>query len=945
MTLSLHLIVLLPFAAAAAVPAVARRFPRSAGWLLLPLPAAIFASLLVWLPRVAAGETPAAAWAWVPAFGFEFSLALDGFGLLFGLLIAGIGTLVVAYAQSYLGPDEDRSRFYLALLLFMGAMLGVVLAENLLTLYMFWEITSISSFLLIGFWHTRTEAREGALKALLITVLGGLALLAGFLLLGLAAGTMSLRELADRAPAVVAHRYYPAIVVLILLGAFTKSAQVPFHLWLPGAMAAPTPVSAYLHSATMVKAGIFLAARMGAVLGGTELWFYTITAAGLATMVLGGFLAVQQRDLKALLAFSTVSQLGFIMAMFGFSTDAALAAGVLHLLNHGIFKGTLFMAVGIIDHATGTRDVGRLSGLGRAMPITAALTFLGALSMAGVPPLNGFVSKEMILDALLHPPVAPNGFTRALPVLAVLGSVFTTAYCLILTVKIFLGPPAAATPKPPHEAPARLWVPPALLATGIVLLGAAPQLAEGAVVVPALRALGAAADRVHVALWHGVTPALGMSGAALALGALLYWRLPRVLPVLERLSAFPWNANAVYQGLLRAAEEGAQRWTRRLMTGRIRDYVLYVVGFSAVLIGVGLGRAGLPGLHQALGSLSPLGWVELVTCLVMMGGAFLAAAAVQRIAVALGVATVGFAMAVLWFLRDAPDLALTQTIVETVSIIPLFLAFGFMPALRHRWTGPRVHLGNGLAAAAVGLVVGAVTFLAQGNRLFDSIGTFFLENSYLLGGGRNVVNVMLVDFRGLDTVFETTVFGLAAMAVYALVASRRERGGVVRPRSPLMINPIILPAVTRVLFYLVLVFALYLFFRGHHHPGGGFAAGVMAASAVVLWALAFERTAALAMVPVHPRYLIATGLTLIGAVGLGAVALGYPFLTHGFGHVTVPGLGPVEWATATLFDLGVAFAVAGAIHWLVAAMSDGIPLEQEHIQAYARSRPEHQGGE
>jgi len=932
---ALHWIVLLPLAAAAVAPGVARRFPRQVGWLLLLVPAAITVYLLGLAPRVAGGDPVVSVWRWAPNFGLEFSLWLDGFGLLFALLIAGIGTLVVAYANAYLGAREDRGRFYLCLFLFMGAMLGVVLAENALVLYMFWELTSVSSFLLIGFWHTRGESRDGALKAMLITVLGGLSLLFGLLLMGASAGTLSIRELMAFGPGVRAHKDYPLIAGLILLGAFTKSAQAPFHIWLPAAMAAPTPVSAYLHSATMVKAGIFLTARMGAILGGTDLWFYAVAAAGLATMVLGGFLAVQQRDLKALLAYSTVSQLGFIITMFGLGTDAALAAGILHILNHAVFKGSLFMAVGIIDHETGTRDVPRLSGLARAMPVTAVVMFLGALAMAGVPLLNGFVSKEMIFEALLHPPRESGWLAAMLPLLAVVGSVFTTTYCLLITLKVFLGPQGANTPKPPHEAPGPLLAPPLVLAALVVLLGVAPELVAGPLVAGAVQALGGASG-LHLGVWHGITPALGMSIAALALGAILYWRLPYALPVLRRVSGVRWNANAFYQRALQLLEEDSQWWTRRVMTGNIRDYFVYVIGFAVVLTGFTLIRTGLPGLRTALSSLTPIGWLELVTCLILMGGAGLAAGAALRISLALGAASVGFAVAVLWFLWNAPDLALTQTIVETVSIIPLFLAFGFMPALRHRWTAPRVRPSNVAVAVAAGVVSAAYTLLTQGNRLFDTIGHFYVENSLPIGGGRNVVNVMLVDFRGFDTIFETTVFGLSAVAVFTLVASRLERGGAVRPRSPLMLNPVIVPSVSRVLYYLVLVFALYLFFRGHHNPGGGFAAGVMAASAVVIWALAYERTAALAMVPVHPRNLIATGLCTIGAVGLGSVLAGYPFLTRGFLHLHLPWVGEVELASAMLFDLGVAFTVAGTIIWLVAAMSDGVPLEQEHVQALLR---------
>lgn len=931
---ALHLIVLLPFALALVTPWLSKRFAKRVGWAVLPLPALVALYLLSLLPSVGSGESLASTWTWAPSYGLSLSLLLDGFSLLFSLLIAGIGTLVVLYSIFYLDPNEELGRFYVSILLFMGAMFGVVLSENLLTLYMFWEITSISSFLLIGFWHTRSESRYGALKSMLVTVMGGLSLLGGFLLLGAAGGSLSIRELVDQAPAILAHPYYPAIVILILLGAFTKSAQAPFHLWLPGAMAAPTPVSAYLHSATMVKAGIFLTARMSTILGGTELWFYIVAGVGITTMVLGAYLAVQQRDLKALLAFSTVSQLGFIITMFAFGTVEAITAGMLHILNHGIFKGSLFMGVGIIDHETGTRDIERLSGLGRRMPMTATIMFLGAFSMAGVPLLNGFISKEMIFTAMLHPPVGPNLFTQALPVLAVLGSVFTTVYSLQLTLKIFRGPLGNQMPTDPHEAPIGLRLSPTILAALVVLLGVAPQLVEGHIVNAGATALVGAPVGVHLALWHGLNPALLMSVAALGLGGLLYWQLDRVQPLLRRISSVRINMNVIYDKVVTGSEEGSRRLTGRIMTGNLRDYLVYILGFTALLTCYALVRAGALGSTLSSLHLTPVSWTELVTVVVMIAGALTAVFARQRVAIALGVGTVGFMVAILWFLWEAPDLALTQTIVETVSIVPLFLAFGFMPRLRDRRVKPRAGRVNAIVAILLGVIAGGFTFAASGSQLFNSIGHYFIENSVPLAGGRNIVNVMLVDFRGFDTLFETTVFALVAIAIFTLVRSRKDCGGIVEAESPLMINPVIVPAVSRVLFYLVLVFSLYLFFRGHNHPGGGFAAGVMAASAVVIWALAFERTAALSLVPVQPRLIIGSGLLIIVGTGLGAVALGYPFLTQAFGHFHIPYLGDVELATATLFDLGVLLVVFGAIHWIVVAMSDGIPLEQEHVKAY-----------
>lgn len=931
----LHLVVLLPFVLALLMPWLARIFGSRVGWAVLPLPVLSTIYLLSVLPTVGNGEAISAAWSWAPSYGLALSFVLDGFGLLFALLIAGIGSLVVFYSIYYLDSNEALGRFYTYILLFMGAMFGVVLSDNLLALYMFWEITSISSFLLIGFWHTKLESRQGALKSMLTTVMGGLALLAGFVLLGTAGGTFSLRELMSQASDILAHPYYPAIVILVLLGAFTKSAQAPFHLWLPGAMAAPTPISAYLHSATMVKAGIFLTALMSTILGGTALWFYIVAAVGIATMVLGSYLAVQQRDLKSLLAFSTVSQLGLIVIMFAFGTMEALSAGIFHILNHGIFKGMLFMLVGIIDHQTGTRDIKILSGLRQKMPITALLMFIGAFSMAGVPLLNGFVSKEMILGAMLNPPVAVNLFTQALPVLAVLGSAFTVVYCLILTLKIFFGPLAKDTPIEPNEAPTGMLVPPLILGSFVVILGVVPQLAEHYLVGAGTSALLGEPSSVHLALWHGVNPALFMSIAAILVGVLIYYRLDAIMPALRRISSVRINMNAIYDKVLDIAENGSKRFTQRMMTGYLRDYFVFILGFTAVLAVYAAIRSGLGRMDFTAVQLTPISWSELVTILVMIAAAIAAVFVRQRVAIALAVGTVGFMVSILWFLWEAPDLALTQMIVETVSIVPLFLAFSYMARLKNYHFKPQVLRVNGLVAIGLGVVAGGFTFVAHNNQLFSSIGHYFVENSYTAAGGLNIVNVLLVVFRGFDTLFETTVFAVVALAIYTLVRSRRNDVGVFKAESPLMINPVIVPAISRILFYLVHVFALYLFFRGHNHPGGGFAAGVMSASAIFIWALAFERTAAIRLVPVKPRYIIGTGLLVIIAVGLGGMLLGYPFLTHTFGYVNIPFLGEVELATAILFDFGVWLIVFGAIYSMVASMSDGVALEQEHVKAYA----------
>jgi len=946
---TLHVIVFLPFLLALCTPGLSRRFGKHLGWAILPLPLAFALYLFRLLSQLAQGPTEAS-WSWAPSLGLELTLRLDGFSALFALLIAGIGALVTVYSIYYLDEGEDRGRYYMYILLFMGAMFGVVLSDNLLALYMFWEITSISSFLLIGYWHESVESRQGALKSMLVTVTGGFALLSGIVLLGIAGESFSLQTLVLERSRVQAHPYYPAIVLLILTAAFSKSAQAPFHLWLPGAMAAPTPVSAYLHSATMVKAGVFLAAKMGAVLGGTGLWFYLVTAVGMTTMALGSYLAVQQRDLKALLAFSTVSQLGLLMTMFGYGTPAAQSAGIFHLLNHALFKGSLFMLVGIIDHQTGTREIDRLSGLGRKMPVTASLTAIGALSMAGVPPLNGFVSKEMVLAAMLEPPLGPDLFTRMLPVAAILGSCLTVVYCLILAHKIFASKKAEPVPKgakepgahfksdssersEPLEAEEASWgllAPPAILAALVVLFGLFPAVFAEGIVAAAVAALRGTPVDLHLALWHGVNLPLLMSVAAILLGLLGYRSLGPLKAVLRRLSDTRMNVNAAYEGILYLLDTGSKKVTRRLMTGYLRDYLVFILGFTVLTGGYGLLRNGLWRMEWARLSLAPITWTECVVLTLMTGGAVMAVLVKQRIAAALGVATTGFSVAMLWVLWQAPDLALTQTIVETISVVPLFLAFAFLPKLKEKPIRTRVEGVNAVVALAAGALVAGFVLISHAHRLWPSIGEFFIANSEPLGGGRNVVNVMLVDFRALDTMGETTVLAMVALAVHALVRSRRTSVEVaLEPvQSSLMINPVILPAGSRIIFYLTLVFAIYIFLRGHHNPGGGFVAGVTAACATTIWALAYERQKALALVAVHPRKLIASGLVVIVGLGIAAMLAGYPFLTQAFTHWHVPILGDIELATALVFDLGVFMVVFGSAYWIVMTMADGRALAQ-----------------
>ena len=532
----------------------------------------------------------------------------------------------------------------------------------------------------------------------------------------------------------------------------------------------------------------------------------------------------------------------------------------------------------------------------------------------------------MMLGALLNLPAGPNVFTYALPVLAVLASAFTTLYCLQLTLKLSW---ARRCRRLNRRKPDLACCCPRLCSADS---SSCWHRWRSWNTTSSLAALTGRPSSVHLALWHGVNPALFMSIVALAGGALLYWQLPRVLPALRRLSSVRINANTIYNALLTGTETGSAKLTRRMMTGNLRDYLFYILAFTALVLIVGLVRVDFGGFTGRWPRLSPVSWSELAAVLVLIAGALTAIVARQRVGIALGVATVGFMVAILWFLWEAPDLALTQTIVETVSIVPLFLAFSYMPRLRDRYVRPRVRKSDVSLAVVIGVLSAAFTYISTGTRLFDSIGHWFVENSYRLAGGRNVVNVILVDFRGFDTLFETTVLALVATAVFTLVRSRRDPGGAVKPESPLMINPVIVPAVSRVLFYLVLVYSLYLFFRGHHNRAAALRrAWPLLPSLFGPWPSSGPR---MKLVPVHPRYIIGTGLLVIVGVGLSAVALGYPVLTQAFGSFHVPVAGEIELASATLFDLGVLLVVFGAIHWLVAAMSDGIALEQEHIREY-----------
>lgn len=778
-------------------PMLHRSFGTRLGRVLALWPFGLFLYFASLAPRVANGSVVHASFHWfrLPAQwfgtdgsgGLDISLGftLDGLALLFVLLITGIGALVLFYASAYLSKAEDHSQFFTYLTLFIGAMLGVVMADNLLVLYMFWEATSFTSFLLIGFWSHRDESRAGALKALLVTAAGGLALLAGSVLMIVVTGSADLSTVLAGREMLHASPLYPAIMILVLLGAFTKSAQAPFHLWLPNAMEAPTPVSAYLHSAAMVKAGIYLIARMSGIVGGSSLWVLVVSVVGIISLVLGAYLALRQTDLKAILAFSTISQLGLIVALFGWSTPLAVTAAILHVLNHSVFKAALFMMVGIVDNETGTRDIRLLKGLGALMPITAGIALVASLALAGVPPLNGFISKEMFFTASVELQsvlaTVPGGhvLTYIFPVMAVIGSILTFVYSLKISHGVFYKTAdtkfVRETGGEVSEPSAQLWAAPGLLAAGAVILGIAPVVVAGNVVAPAANAVLGKSAATPLALWHGFNLPLFMSVGVIAVGALLYTNVEAVGRVLQRIPT-RLNVNAMYDWFLEALTDVSEFVEARLLTGFTRDYVAYLLGFLLVLLGFTVSRTGGFPLQSDWPLEGTLQWTELLFVLLIAGITLSVPFLRSRVATVIALGAIGTSLVMLWTLFGAPDLALSMLVVETVGLLLFLLVFVYLPRLRQDVFPRFAQWTNLLIAGGSGLVVTLLLLGTRGIRDARPISDWYLENSLPLAQGTNVVNVILVDFRGFDTMFEITVLALAGLGVYIL-SNLRFKGG------------------------------------------------------------------------------------------------------------------------------------------------------------------------
>lgn len=932
--MSLLALILLPFLTAIVLMAV-RRASRGVHMAIAAIGSAGgLAVLLSQASAVLSGHIPRTTVAWLPTLGLDFSLWLDPLALLFAGLILGIGLLVVVYAQGYLAKDESTARFLSFLMLFQGAMVGIALSSNVLLMLVFWELTSLASFLLIGFWRDRAEARQGARMALSITGGGGLALIAGMLLLGKAAGSYDLVTILSRGDLVQASPLYPAILVLILAGAFTKSAQFPFHFWLPHAMAAPTPVSAYLHSATMVKAGVFLLARLWPVLAGTDWWFGIVAPVGLVTMLFGAGVALFRHDLKAILAYSTISQLGLMVMLLGFGTGAAVAAAIFHIMNHAAFKAALFMHAGIVDHETGTRDIRRLGGLAAIMPLTATLGVLAAAAMAGLPPLGGFISKEMMLERSAE--TAWAGRALLVPVLATIAAMLSAGYSLRYAVALHLGARKTGEVATPHDPGAILLGPPAVLVGFALALGLLPMTLAAPLVAAASEAVtGDGRPDLHLALWHGINPALAMSLGAVAIAILLLWRYPALERAVARLPS-P-DAKHLFDGGMTAIVEGLRRLSDLLHVASLQRYlaVLFVVVMT-----LGMEAAWRFGVAAGSRPTTPASPVAVVAWAVMVvaTGAVLAADRRRYLAL-IFISVIGLVMALAFVHLSAPDLALTQIAVEVVTILLMLLALHLLPGRPPRLSGATRRLRDGAIAVAGGAGTGWLAWTIMTRPEREGVSRFHWENSYAGGGGTNVVNVTLVDFRAFDTLGEIIVLGIAGLAIYALlepaargVAGRRLRAWRSDDRHSPERHPMMFVMATRLLLPLALLVGSYIFLRGHNQPGGGFIAALVFSIAILLQYLAsgFDWTDERRKFGEHG--LIGAGVLIAVGTGAGALLFGAPFLSSSFDHFHLPLIGEFELATAMLFDLGVACVVVGAVMMALAQLAHVAQRAARHAE-------------
>ncbi len=891
---------------------------------------------------------------WLPQWGLSLSQRLDGLAWVFALLVAGVGALVVFYARYYMSPADPVPRFFSFLLAFMGAMLGIVMSGNLVQLAVFWELTSFTSFMLIAYWYHRGEARRGAGMSLIVTAAGGLCLLAAVLLIGDAVGSYELDAVLASGDRLRNHPWYPTLLTLLLIGAFTKSAQFPFHFWLPHAMAAPTPVSAYLHSATMVKAGVFLLARLWPVRSGTDLWFTLVCGAGLVTLLLGAVAALFQRDIKGVLAYSTISHLGLVTLLLGMNSPLALIAAVFHMMNHATFKASLFMAAGIVDHESGTRNLKRLGGLATVMPITATLASVAAAAMAGVPLLNGFLSKEMFFAETIFTQ-APAWLRFGLPSVATLAGVFSVAYSLRLVHRTFFGPPSQNMPRAPHDPNRWMLAPSALLVAACLLVGIFPAHTIGPFLEDAARSvLGPQLPAYSLAVWHGLTVPLVMSVIALAGGILLYLLLYRYRGGALAPAPFskPLDGKRGFEVMMVVLMRSADRLLNVLSTRRLQPQLGLIVLAAATITTFTVWQQETLRHGLVFTPLDPT-----FALLWMVGGACAIGAAMQakfhRLAALLMAGGAGLITCLTFAWFSAPDLALTQISVEVVTTVLLVLGLRWLPKRleidepQRRSTGARLRRARDVVLAVIaGTGLAAIAYVIMTRPRGPGIAEYFLANALPEGGGRNVVNVILVDFRGFDTFGEITVVGIVALAVYKLLRRFRPAPeSMPLPRAQLVDGETSLPltgdalpsgtmrvpaVLSRLLLPVAGVVSVFFLFRGHNAPGGGFVGGLVLATGFIAQYMVSGTMWIESRMRIHPQYTIGLGLLCAAGAGVTAWLQTRNFLTSLEWHGVVPLLGEVHLSSTLLFDLGVYLLVVGGATLML------IALAHQSLRSYRR---------
>ena len=894
---------------------------------------------------------------WMPAAHLSIDFRLDALGGLFSLIVLGVGFLVLLYCWGYFDTAPRRLEMFGAqMTLFATVMFGLVSADSFLLMYVFWEITSLLSFLLVSYYGERASSRRSAMQALMVTALGGLTMLVGLVLMGLSTGAWSFSELTDK-PHLADTPGLVVAAVLVLVGALTKSALAPAHFWLPGAMAAPTPVSAYLHSAAMVKAGIYLVARLAPQLHEIPSWHLALLPIAIFTMLLGGWMSLKQKDLKLILAYGTVSQLGFIMSVVAIGSREAMLAGLALTFAHSFFKAALFMITGAIDHTAGTRDITQLSGLGRRQPVLYAIAIISAASMAGVPPLLGFVTKETVLEAVMHEDLLV-GMPRAMLLVGmVAGSILTMAYAL----RFLWGAFATKDPDHPtgggvseavdqmHEIGPMLWLPPTVLTALTVVLGVFPQPLSAIINQDLDARFGPAAESTELALWHGLTPTLGISAGIIVLGAVMHWQRSVVARAQFDYPALG-SADDAYDTVLATARKISLHLTASTQRGSL---TLNLVTIFCTLIVVPLTAAIVGELDDVRMIVAENPW-QILAAVIIIAAAVTATVLDNRLSAVIVVGISGYALSFLFILHGAPDLALTQLLSETLIMVLFMLVLRKMPASTPQTHDPERTRKRAWLSVTVGVVVPLIGLFAMNARNAHPISEYMPELAKSIGHGDNTVNVLLVDLRGWDTMGEMTVLAIAATGVASLIfrtqsfnrESRRptlrvtgRRWLAAEPETEQQANrSLMIEVSTRLLFPSMIALSVYFFFAGHNAPGGGFAGGLVAALAFTLRYLAGGRHELDEALPIDAGRILGLGILLSLTAVIVPMFFGRPPLSSEVAEFSVPLIGEVHVPSALVFDLGVYMVVVGLIVAVMGALGAKLDQEEDIRKQRARDR-------